>query len=97
MSDNWIVQNLNSALQTWSDKLAEIWTLLTQSPENFKGGAIWSVMTNINGGLRAIGYGLLVLFFAADGWNVELYSMANYSRQKRVHHKEVSYHRHLQI
>ena len=65
MSDNWIVQNLNSALQTWSDKLAEIWTLLTQSPENFKGGAIWSVMTNINGGLRAIGYGLLVLFFAA--------------------------------
>ena len=33
MSDNWIVQNLNSALQTWSDKLAEIWTLLTQSPE----------------------------------------------------------------
>ena len=63
MSDNWIVQNLNSALQTWSDKLAEIWTLLTQSPENFKGGAIWSVMTNINGGLRAIGYGLLVLFF----------------------------------
>lgn len=55
MSDNWIVQNLNSALQTWSDKLAEIWTLLTQSPENFKGGAIWSVMTNINGGLKAIG------------------------------------------
>ena len=46
MSDNWIVQNLNSALQTWSDKLAEIWTLLTQSPENFKGGAIWSVMTH---------------------------------------------------
>ena len=65
MSDNWIVQNLNSALQTWSDKLAEIWTLLTQSPENVKDGAIWSVMTNINGGLKAIGYGLLVLFFAA--------------------------------
>ena len=55
MSDNWIVQNLNSALQTWSDKLAEIWTLLTQSPENFKGGAIWSVMTNINGGLKTCG------------------------------------------
>lgn len=52
-------------MQTWSDKLAEIWTLLTQSPENFKGGTIWSVMTNINGGLKAIGYGLLVLFFAA--------------------------------
>lgn len=60
MSDNWIVQNLNSALQTWSDKLAEIWTLLTQSPENFKGGAIWSVMMNINGGLKAIGYCLQI-------------------------------------
>lgn len=65
MSDNWIVQNLNSALNTWNEKLAEIWTLLTQSPESFKGGDIWSVITGINGVLTAIGYGLLVLFFAA--------------------------------
>ena len=65
MSDNWIVQNLNSALNTWNEKLAEIWTLLTQSPESFKGGTIWSVITGINGALTAIGYGLLVLFFAA--------------------------------
>ncbi len=64
MSDNWIVQNLNSALDTWNDKLGEIWTLLTQNPETFKGGAIWGVMTNINDALKAIGYGLLVLFFA---------------------------------
>ena len=63
MSDNWIVQNLNSALSTWNEKLAEIWTLLTQSPESFKGGTIWSVITGINGALTAIGYGLLVLFF----------------------------------
>ena len=62
MSDNWIVQNLNSALSTWNEKLAEIWTLLTQSPESFKGGTIWSVITGINGALTAIGYGLLVLF-----------------------------------
>ena len=65
MSDNWIVQNLNSALNTWNEKLAEIWTLLTQSPESFKGGDIWNVTTGINGALTAIGYGLLVLFFAA--------------------------------
>ena len=65
MSDNWIVQNLNSALNTWNEKLAEIWTLLTQSPESFKGGTIWSVITGISGALTAIGYGLLVLFFAA--------------------------------
>ncbi|WP_109733524.1 hypothetical protein [Faecalicatena orotica] len=65
MSDNWIVQNLNSALETWSSKLAEIWTLLTQNPETFKGGEIWRVMVTINDALKAIGYGLLVLFFAA--------------------------------
>ena len=64
MSDNWIVQNLNSALATWSEKLAEIWTLLTQDPETFKGGGIWGVMLNVNDALKAIGFGLLVLFFA---------------------------------
>ena len=37
-SDNWIVQNLQSALNTWNDKLNEIWTLLTQDPQSFKGG-----------------------------------------------------------
>lgn len=58
MSDNWIVQNLNSALNTWNEKLAEIWTLLTQSPESFKGGdMLWSsifvtLMANKIGGLQ---------------------------------------------
>jgi hypothetical protein len=63
-SDNWIVQNLNSALDTWNEKLAEIWTLLTQDPKTFKGGGIWSVMVDINDALKAIALGLLVLFFA---------------------------------
>ena len=63
-SDNWIVQNLQSALNTWNDKLNEIWTLLTQDPATFKGGSILSVMTSINGALKAIALGLLVLFFA---------------------------------
>jgi len=62
-SGNWIVDNLNSALGTWNGKLAEIWTLLSTSPENFKGGAVWSVMRDINGALQAIGCALLVLFF----------------------------------
>ena len=65
MSDNWIVQNLNSALSTWSEKMAELWTLLTENPATFKGGGIWRIMTNINDALTAIAYGLLVLFFAA--------------------------------
>ena len=62
-SDNWIAQNLQNALNTWNGKLTEIWQLLTQSPETFKGGGIWDVMVNINGTLQAIGYALLVLFF----------------------------------
>lgn len=63
MSDNWVVQNLQNALETWNEKLAEIWNLLTQSPETFKGGAIWKVILNIHGTIQAIGYALLVLFF----------------------------------
>ena len=63
MSDNWVVQNLQNALEVWNDKLSEIWTLITQSPQQFKGGAIWNVVVNINGTLQAIGYALLVLFF----------------------------------
>lgn len=62
-SGNWIVDNLNSALGTWNGKLAEIWTLISTTPENFKGGAVWSVIQNINGALQAIGCALLVLFF----------------------------------
>ena len=63
MSDNWVVQNLENALNTWNEKLAEIWHLITQSPEQFKGGAIWKVIINIHGALQAIGLALLVLFF----------------------------------
>lgn len=63
MSDNWVVQNLENALNTWNEKLAEIWTLITQSPENFKGGIIWNVIVGIHGALQAIGLALLVLFF----------------------------------
>ena len=63
MSDNWVVQNLQNALDTWNSKLAEIWQILTQSPENFTGGGIWQVIVQIHGALQAIGYALLVLFF----------------------------------
>lgn len=63
MSDNWVVQNLQNALDTWNGKLAEIWQIITQSPEEFKGGGIWNVIVSIHGALQAIGYALLVLFF----------------------------------
>ncbi len=63
MSGNWVVQNLQNALETWNSKLSEIWQLITQSPEQFKGGTIWNVIVNIHGALQAIGLALLVLFF----------------------------------
>ena len=63
MSSNWVVQNLENALAVWNDKLTEIWQLVTQSPQTFKGGGIWQMVVNIYGTLQAIGYALLVLFF----------------------------------
>ena len=63
MSDNWIVQNIENALDTWNSKLSEIWTLITQTPETFKDGAIWNVIKSIYGSMQAIGLALLVLFF----------------------------------
>ena len=58
------IKNLENAIGTWNEKLAELWQLITQTPESFKGGEIWSVITDINTALVGIGYGLLVLFFA---------------------------------
>lgn len=60
---SWVTDNLENALNTWNSKLAEIWQLITQSPEEFKGGVIWDVIVNIHGAVKAIGLGLLVLFF----------------------------------
>lgn len=63
MSDNWVVGNLQNAIETWNSKLSEIWTLVSQSPADFKGGTIWNVITSIHGAVQAIALALLVLFF----------------------------------
>ena len=60
---NGIIDNLTSAINTWNSKLAEIWLLLTESPQNFKGGDIWKIIIKVHEGLQAIGLALLVLFF----------------------------------
>lgn len=65
MSDNWVVQNLENALETWNEKLAEIWQLITTTPQDFKDGGIWGVIVNISGAVQSIGLALLVLFFVA--------------------------------
>ena len=63
MSESWIIQNLENALNMWNGKLSEIWQLISLNPSQFKGGAIWAMVLNIHGALQAIGYALLVLFF----------------------------------
>lgn len=82
MSDNWVVQNLQNALGTWNDKLAEVWQLMTMSPENFKGGDIWNIILNINGAMQAIGLALLVLLFLAG----VVQTSANLTDVKRPEH-----------
>ena len=82
MSDNWVVQNLQNALETWNDKLAEIWLILTQSPEEFKGGGIWSAIVNIHGALQAIGLALLVLFFVVG----VMRTAGNFAEVKKPEH-----------
>ena len=64
IGDNWVISTLEWALESWNGKLSELWDLLTQTPESFKGGDIWEVIVTINSALQGVGYGLLVLFFA---------------------------------
>ena len=82
MSDNWVVQNLNNALETWNGKFNEIISIITQSPTDFRGGAIWNVIVNINGALQAIGLALLVLFFVSG----LLKTCSNFNEVKRPEH-----------
>ena len=60
-----ILDNLTNAINTWNQKMTEIWLLLTQTPQTFKGGHIWTVIVKIHNALTAIGLALLVLC----GWN----------------------------
>ena len=82
MSDNWVVQNLENALRTWNDKLTEIWQLIMQSPETFKGGAIWNVIVSIHGAVQAIGLALLILFFVIG----VMRTCGSFSEVKRPEH-----------
>ena len=64
LDENWIVESLKWTFELWNEKQAEIWDLISLTPQEFKGGDIWALALTINDALQAIGYGLLVLFFA---------------------------------
>lgn len=63
MQDPGIVDFILAALRLWDEKLAEIWSIVTQSPQEFRQGVIWAVIESIHGSLQAVGYALLVIFF----------------------------------
>ena len=67
MSDNWVVQNLENALETWNEKLAEIWQLITTTPQDFKGGGIWGVIVNINGAVQSSTYKYVCSYICSAG------------------------------
>ncbi len=77
-----MLDNLINALNTWSEKLQEIWALITTTPQAFKGGGIWTVITDIHDGLKAIAFGLLVLFFVVG----VVKTTTNLSEIKRPEH-----------
>lgn len=79
MDQNWIVENLNNAFTTWNEKLTELWSLVTISPATFKGGAVWGIMQTIHGAMLAIGYALVILFFAMSLFK----NTANFHELKR--------------
>lgn len=64
MNDNWLIESLKWTFEFWNNKQTEIWQLVSTTPEEFNGGDIWRLALTLNDGLKAIGYGLLVLFFA---------------------------------
>lgn len=62
--------------------MAQIWQLVTQSPQDFKGGGIWDVVVTIHGALQAIGYALLVLFFVIG----VVKTCSSFTEGRRPHH-----------
>ena len=77
---DWIQGNLQNSLDTWNSKMQEIWSLVSQSPQEFKGGGIWNAIVGINGAMQAIGLALLVLFFVVG----VMRTMGNFAEIKRI-------------
>lgn len=58
-----ITEALQNGLDTWNQKLLEIWSILTDSITSFRGGGIYNIIQIINNSLIGVGIALCVLFF----------------------------------
>ena len=59
----WLIESLQNALSIWNYMQNTILSVVVVPPQNFRSGTIWSIIQSIHGGLQAVGYALLVLFF----------------------------------
>ena len=57
------MESLQNALSIWNFIQRTIVGTIATSPESFRGGSVWPVIQSVYGGLQAVGYALLVLFF----------------------------------
>ena len=59
----WLIESLQNALSIWHYMQSMILGAAYQPPQTFRGGVIWPIVESIYGGVQAVGYALLVLFF----------------------------------
>lgn len=57
-----IITNLNNGLQEFNGRYQEILNIITNPIETYMGGTIYKIVADINGGLKAIGYSMVVVF-----------------------------------
>lgn len=62
LADN-ALDNLTSALRFWEVKFNEILDILLIDPQNFQGGKIWGIVSNIITLIEGIGVSLLIVLF----------------------------------
>ncbi len=59
--DESTINFLDNALSGWNEKLSEVFSLLTTAPDEFRGGAVWSVMLGIFNAMVGVGLALTIL------------------------------------
>jgi len=74
-----ITEALQNGLDTWNEKIFEIWNILTDSLSTFRGGGIYEIIQIINTSLIGIGIALCVLFFFLG----MMKSMSSFAELKR--------------
>ncbi len=57
------LEKIQEALGLWSEWYSKIFNTLVETPAEFQGGTLWTIVTNIMQITEAVGVSLLILFF----------------------------------